>query len=179
MNKSKPIPPTIAKDLKYHPETGAFEWTGEPAGQRTKGLLKHTPSTSTGYLRLQYDGSLFACHRLAWYLHTGEDPGESWVDHLNGIRTDNRISNLRLVDQPTSGSNAGQLGYSWNRKRQVFESQIYRKGKQKYLGDSDCPLLARLKYVEAVQALGQYIILLPRKAIKGRPDKQSHRVSKR
>jgi hypothetical protein len=34
-------------------------------------------------------------HRVAWLLHTGEDPGTLVIDHINRQRNDNRISNLR------------------------------------------------------------------------------------
>lgn len=37
-----------------------------------------------------------AVHRVAWYLHTGEDPGRKAVWHRDGDALNNRFSNLRI-----------------------------------------------------------------------------------
>lgn len=47
-----------------------------------------------GYLMLKIKGKKYLAHRLAWFLRYGDFP-KSELDHINRIRTDNRIENLR------------------------------------------------------------------------------------
>lgn len=47
-----------------------------------------------GYLMLKIKGKKYLAHRLAWFLCYGYFP-KSELDHINRIRTDNRIENLR------------------------------------------------------------------------------------
>jgi hypothetical protein len=48
----------------------------------------------------------FKAHRLIWKLVSGQEPiGQ--IDHVNGIRHDNRLANLRLVNQEENQRNAG------------------------------------------------------------------------
>lgn len=48
-----------------------------------------------GYLLICIDNKNYAAHRLAWMYTYGSFP--KITDHINGIRDDNRISNLREV----------------------------------------------------------------------------------
>lgn len=81
--------------LAYDPATGVFTWRIRPSGRARAGA----PAgglTSEGYLIIGYRGAHVLAHRLAWAFHTGRMP-VGVMDHINGIRTDNRISNLREV----------------------------------------------------------------------------------
>jgi len=53
--------------------------------------------TSDGYWKIHGLGNHYKVHRLVWFLFNGKIPSNLWVDHMNGIRNDNRISNLRIV----------------------------------------------------------------------------------
>jgi len=72
----------------YNPETGIV------TGKRGEPLIAKTP---TGYLTVRTNGPdgpvAILQHRLAWAFMKGEWPNV--IDHLNGIRNDNRWSNLR------------------------------------------------------------------------------------
>lgn len=61
---------------------------GEPVG----GLC------ADGYVRLgqHSEGSQYA-HRLIWEAVHGPMPAGYWIDHVNGVRSDNRICNLDAV----------------------------------------------------------------------------------
>lgn len=47
-----------------------------------------------GYLIIKVKGKRFKAHRIVWLLNYGEMPKKE-IDHINRIRTDNRIENLR------------------------------------------------------------------------------------
>lgn len=54
-------------------------------------------ASHNGYVRVQVGGVLSLAHRLIWEIHNGKIPPGYVVDHINRVRSDNRISNLRLV----------------------------------------------------------------------------------
>jgi len=58
---------------------------------------------SKGYLKCQLDGKEYLVHRLVWLYHYGELP--PIIDHINGVKDDNRIENLRAVDSTTNATN--------------------------------------------------------------------------
>lgn len=77
--------------MVYYPESGRLEWThtGEEAGGVHKGK---------GYRRFRSrkDKRQYAVHRVIFDI-MGVDAEGYQVDHINGIRDDNRWCNLRLV----------------------------------------------------------------------------------
>lgn len=90
--------------LHYNPETGLFT--------RVKALQKGKIGSIAGYDRLNsyvkigLDRKYYMAHRLAWFYMTGKWPN-SLIDHINGIKNDNRWANLR---EATSQQN------NWNKK---------------------------------------------------------------
>lgn len=65
-----------------------------------------------GYYRVHYCKEKYLCHRVVWELFNEEIEESLQVDHINGIRTDNRASNLRLVTRSHNLQN--QKKYSNN-----------------------------------------------------------------
>lgn len=80
--------------LDYDPLTGLFCWRSA-SGNRKTGWFGGSVNKA-GYLRIFIDGKLQYAHRLAWlYIH-GRFPIDQ-VDHINLVKSDNRIINLREV----------------------------------------------------------------------------------
>ena len=104
--KDLPAPQELCKLLRYEPETGKLYWRKRPVemfsresvhrswNSRWAGKEAFTTADSKGYLcgKVKYD--TFKAHRIAWVIYYGTAPiGE--IDHINGVKHDNQINNLR------------------------------------------------------------------------------------
>jgi hypothetical protein len=92
---------------------------------------------------------LIRAHHFAWFYHYGIVPLDQ-IDHINGVRDDNRIDNLREVNNQQNHFNeTNAKGYHWDSARNKFKSEITLNGKNKYLGRFKTELEARNAYLEA------------------------------
>lgn len=141
--------------LEFNPETGAFN---RPGKIRTLGVLRED-----GYLRISMFGLNLMAHRLAWLHVHGEWPNGQ-IDHINGVRSDNRIANLRVVTNsvnnqnlrgPKSHNKSGFLGVLWDPKSRKWIGRITVAGKAIVLGRFDQPQDASAAYIEAKRKLHQ------------------------
>lgn len=57
-----------------------------------------------GYRRIRFEKKFFVVHRVIWLVATGDWP-ENQIDHINGIRTDNRLINLRPANNSQNQQN--------------------------------------------------------------------------
>ena len=79
--------------IRYDGDTGEFFNTNT---NRKIGSPRKTGS-GKGYVMVSLADGVFYGHRLAWEIVYGEIPEGMQIDHINGIRDDNRIANLRFV----------------------------------------------------------------------------------
>lgn len=121
--------------IDYDAQTGVFAW--KPRGHRAGthcNRARHPGSVSkqTGYLTIRVDGKLYQAHRLAWLHHFGEWP-PLHLDHINCVKLDNRIANLRSADDKLNRENvrsarrdsgSGLLGAFFDKRRGRFFSAI-------------------------------------------------------
>ena len=130
----------LSSTLSYDPLTGLFRWKrngrkskkGKVAGSIDKG----------GYAQVNLGcGRVMKLHRLAWFYIYGCWP-EGQIDHINHVRTDNRIVNLRVVDNTGNqrnrplprNSTTGVQGVSLCKKTGKYRATITIAGKQISLG---------------------------------------------
>ena len=129
--------------LSYDPTTGDIRWKEAPNRFATRSRVGEWAGcvNGQGYRLVTVGQKIYNAHRIAWYLHYGEWPSQS-IDHINTIKSDNRIENLRLANNSENHANvkrpstntSGRKGVTWNKKLGKWQAQIKINGKNKYLG---------------------------------------------
>ena len=101
----------LTKEWKKIPfnENYVVNKDGEVANLKTCKKLKGTERS--GYLRVLIKGKNYSIHRLVWEAFNGEIPSGYYVDHIDGNRANNSISNLRIVTQSENMKNAMKNGH--------------------------------------------------------------------
>jgi hypothetical protein len=150
--KAKPLPPihSVLEVLKYNPHTGVFTWrTNKKVPKRERGKVAGYTSKD-GYRQISIHAIRYSAHRLAWLISEGEDPGDLQVDHINGIRDDNRRENLRIVTASENQHNQRRAkGYSFHKRDNKWKAKIRLNGKEHHLGYYETESEARDAYIQA------------------------------
>jgi hypothetical protein len=89
----------------YDPKTGQLTWAVSRSNQIQAGTPINTISTS-GYIVVQLLGKFLYCHRIAMIMAGIDLKPTDCVDHINGVRTDNRIVNLRIATNSQNAQNS-------------------------------------------------------------------------
>lgn len=147
--------------LDYDAETGLFVWK-VATGLRNKVGAIAGNKNKRGYITIGVDRSIVRAHRLAWYYHYGQFPQYS-IDHINGIRHDNRICNLRDVSNtvntenqkraPSHNRSSGALGVSREKNHRRWRAVIQTNGQQKHIGYYDTIEEAQNAYINKKRQL--------------------------
>jgi hypothetical protein len=106
----------------------------------------------SGYRTIKVNNISYPAHRLIWIYHYGSIDENLQIDHINGIKDNNSIENLRLVTAQQNCYNRSRLnakGYSWNKNDNKWISSIWLNNKLKYLGSFIDEEQARNAYVQA------------------------------
>lgn len=144
--------------LDYYPETGVFRWK-----VRMGGILPGSIAGGDdghGYLRVKIKGKRYMAHRLAWIYTHGAWP-EAEIDHINSIKSDNRIVNLRPATRLDNCKNkrahrnntSGYKGVSYVKSMGKYRASIRSNGADKHLGVFDDPQEAYGAYCRAAREL--------------------------
>ena len=152
----------------YDPETGVVRWKARPREHfaRDRGWKIFNAQNAGrecgskawyGYLRctLHFEGKArsYFLHRIAWALATGSWPKE--IDHRNGVRDDNRLSNLREATRTENHQNRGRrrdnttgfVGVCFDRGK--FGANIMVNNRSRHLGRYNTKEDAYTAYCEA------------------------------
>jgi len=116
---------------------------------------------TNGYRVIIINYKNYRAHRLIWIFHNGDITTSSQVDHINQIKHDNRIENLRLATNSQNNSNrpkrkdnkSGFKGVSWHKLKKKWQAFITHNNKTIYLGCFTTPELAHDAYIAAAAKL--------------------------
>ncbi len=121
--------------LAYCPETGVLRWRNHWFRQycgRIAGSID-----GNGYVRLNINRKSVAAHRLAWFITYGSWPS-GILDHINRVRSDNRIANLREATFAQNAWNreatSGTKGVHFEKRERKWRAAISIKGRSKHIG---------------------------------------------
>jgi hypothetical protein len=133
-----PSPELLRKALRYEPDTGKLfwrerdgkdvpcarvSWNSQYAGKPAFDVL-----APDGYRKGRCLGAVTMAHRAAWAIYYGKWP-EHHIDHINGVRDDNRIANLREVNRNGNARNRRcygdlPLGIRKRKRRKPYEASM-------------------------------------------------------
>lgn len=130
----------LKSQLHYDPETGVFTRLVANAGNVKIGDIADC-KTYKGYIQIALFSKRYRAHRLAYLYMTGSWPKEQ-IDHINGIRNDNRWCNLREASQQQNQFNcaknknntSGYKGVFWHKQRNKWFAQTSLNNKLIHLG---------------------------------------------
>ena len=133
----------LVEVLEYDPESGFFYWRVSLNARAPVGAIAGTLRPD-GYIKIQIDLVPMMAHRIAWFWVHREIP-EHEIDHINQVRWDNRIENLRLATSKQNKENqslrvnntSGHKGVHWDKAREKWMAFVVHHRKFKNLGRYD------------------------------------------
>jgi hypothetical protein len=145
----------IREHLDYDPDTGHLTYRksgrGVSKGSRAGGLNKR------GYRDVHIAGKDYAEHRIVWLWVHGSFPSKT-IDHINRVRTDNRLCNLReatVRDQACNRTICNKSGLPKGVKLLPsgrYSAQLQHQRQHQHLGTYNTPEEAHAAYCAAAKA---------------------------
>jgi len=143
----------LMKIVSYDKDTGIFtRLTGVKKGKEIHCV------DGEGYGVVSFHNKSYRAHRMAWLYVYGKLP-DGILDHINQIKNDNRICNLREATvrqnryncKLNSNNTSGYRGVSWNKHAKKWKA-AFHKGKDYILvGYFDTAEQANKAYLERIK----------------------------
>ena len=157
--------------LDYDPQTGHFTWKTRTVkthfdviwNKRFSGK-RAGHSHKMGYIVLCVERAKIMAHQAAWAYQSGDMPAGD-IDHVNGIKSDNRICNLRVATRSQNMANTsrrssnttGFKGVTMDRRTGRYIAAVHPNGKKRHLGVFDTAEAAHDAYVAgALKYYGEF-----------------------
>ena len=153
----------VRECFDYDPATGNLIWRARPqrhfknrhASATNSGLAGQVAGTlmSTQYRLVTLDRKTYLAHRLVWFWHHGRFPCQD-MDHINRIRSDNRIENLRECSKTQNQQSRRSWRASGSRGVEqlsvgTWRARIQLNGRPIHLGTFFSEKAAALAYARA------------------------------
>jgi len=130
----------LTKRFVYDPKSGLLTWKKDH-GKKNKAGKVVGYKRASGYMYVYVDSIGYMAHRLVLVMSGCKLKQNQQVDHVNQKRDDNRLKNLRIVDQETNQSNrkiaknnkTGTTGV-YKLPNGKYAAQIKKYGKTIHLG---------------------------------------------
>lgn len=130
----------LKRELSYNPDTGLFTRLIAKPSLRVGDVAGY--KEVKGYIALRINLKTYKAHRLAWLYMTGSMPINQ-IDHINGVRYDNRFCNLREATQEENLKNtklrydnkSSAKGIHFNKKSGKWVARGQINNKRHYLGN--------------------------------------------
>jgi hypothetical protein len=141
--------------LRYDPLTGLLHWKINKRNVK-QGTIAGNFCNTHKYIKIMVNKKNYYAHRICWFLYYNKFPSKH-LDHINGVRHDNRICNLREATEAQNSQNlsirktnkTGYVGVSWCKKTNKFYSRIHVNNKKIFLGYFETAELAYEAYAKA------------------------------
>ena len=163
-----PIPAQLRELLRYDPDSGKLFWKerslDQCSNERTMrafnaqfaGKEAFTADNGDGYRCSHIFGRTYRAHRVIWAMVHDYWP-ENQIDHINGRRDDNRLSNLRHLShaenqqnrKPKTGCLSSLKGVTYIRRSKRWQARICANGVRRHLGVFDTQEQAHAAYCKA------------------------------
>lgn len=154
--REKEIDHLVDLYFRYDPDTGRIYH------KENRKFVKSNSEAGTldtyGYLCMTIKKKQYKAHIIAWRLYYGKWPLQE-LDHISGIKNDNRIINLREVSKRKNATNKkqhrlGKLpGATFNKKRKKYITSLQVNGKSSSFGAFETEIEAHLVYIKACKAI--------------------------
>jgi len=142
----------LETNLRVYPNGDIWRLSkGGRGGKKGKWKLVTLTPDKYGYLHIKLKNKLYKCHRIVAYAYLGLDINnkKDIIDHINHITTDNRVENLRILDNQKNCFNTNAKGCSFREKCNKWEARIKINGELIYLGYFDTEEEAHQAYLNA------------------------------
>ncbi len=133
----------VARLFTYDRETGVLYWRIRNGNNARRNYVAGSiKGNNKGYRRVRIKGKNYQEHRIIMMLCFGHIPENAEIDHINHVRDDNRLCNLRFVtgsenskNQSVSSKNtSGVTGVHFSKTRKKYVAQIKVNRKAIHLG---------------------------------------------
>lgn len=136
-------PEQIAEEIRVD-EEGRLWWKKQIKGKgRSRIMDKPIGNISDrGYIKMWYKGTSYEAHTVAFCLYHKRWPLRNMdIDHINGVKKDNRKENLREISHAENGRNrtklskrnkSGYNGVNWNNNYGKWRATVQVDGKQRH-----------------------------------------------
>nr|DAE40822.1 MAG TPA: endonuclease [Caudoviricetes sp.] len=132
-----------ARLFTYDRDSGVLYWRIRNGNTiRRNYVAGSSKGNNDGYRQVGIKGKIYQEHRIIMMLCFGHIPENAEIDHINHVRDDNRLCNLRFVTgsennrnkSVSSRSTTGVTGVTFDKNRNKYRAQIRVNRKAIYLG---------------------------------------------